>query len=46
MTAKGQLLRVLAHKGAMVTFETVATGKIEDSSEKVFARMVETEVAR
>jgi hypothetical protein len=46
LTVKGQVLRVVAHKGAIVTFETRATGKIEESSEKVFARMVETEVAR
>ena len=30
----------------MVTFEAIATGNIEESPEKVFARMVETEVAR
>jgi hypothetical protein len=30
----------------MVTFEAVARGKIEESPEKVFARMVEIEVAR
>ena len=46
VTAKGQVLRVVAHKGSIVTFEAVATGKIEESSEKVFARMVEMEIER
>jgi len=46
VTATGQVLRVLAYKGAMVRFEAVATGKIEESAAKVFARTVETEVTR
>jgi hypothetical protein len=46
VTAKGQVWRVLARKGAMITFEAVVTGKIEESSEKVFARTVEMEVTR
>ena len=46
VTAKGQVWRVLARKGAMITFEAMGTGKIEESSEKVFARTVEMEVTR